>query len=215
MINTRFWSDGWVINLDPLERYLFLYLLTNEHTNICGIYELPIRIIARESGIEDEMIEKMLRKMTDKIAFIDGWVYIKNFAKHQLYNESVKIGIEKARKEIPERILAKIIEIEQSGVSLGTPRGVFTSVSVSELESKYKGTRFTPPSLIAVSEYITRMNYGLDPQEFMDANEARGWMVGKAKMKDWEAVVRTFERNRLKWNKERPKDINERRILWT
>src|SRR6185369_4096429 len=54
-VNTKFWSDKWVRQkLNPLDRYLFLYFLTNEHTNICGMYELPIETMAFESGLDKE-----------------------------------------------------------------------------------------------------------------------------------------------------------------
>lgn len=59
-INTKFWSDNFIIELNPLDRYLFLYFLTNEHTNIAGIYELPLRTISFETGIEKDMLEKMI-----------------------------------------------------------------------------------------------------------------------------------------------------------
>ena len=34
---------------------------------------------------------------------------------------------------------------------------------------------------------------GVDPQRFIDFYETKGWMVGKNKMKDWKAAVRTWE----------------------
>lgn len=107
-INTKFWSDNWVIELDPLERYLFLYFLTNEHTNIAGIYELPLRAMAFETGIDKEMLEKMIPRFAGKVYYIDGWVYLKNFAKHQADNESVKKGIKAALKNVPKEILEKV-----------------------------------------------------------------------------------------------------------
>lgn len=70
-----------------------------------------------------------------------------------------------------------------------------------------------PPLFDWVKRYCEEQKYGFDPQEFIDVYEARGWMVGKFKMKDWEAAVRTFQRNRLKWSPEKGKDISERRIL--
>ena len=111
MINTKFWSDGFIVNLDPIERYLYLYFLTNEHTNICGIYELPLSVIIRETGIEDKKLQKIFEQFNNKIYYIDGWIYIKNFSKHQKYNDSVKIGIEKAKKQIPKNILNKVNKI--------------------------------------------------------------------------------------------------------
>src|SRR3954463_13247605 len=105
-INTKFWSDNFIVGLNPLDRYLFLYLLTNEKTDICGIYELPLRTMAFETGIEAEMLDKMLKRLAGKIYYIDGWVYIRNFAKHQKSeNENVKKGIARSLKILPKEIV--------------------------------------------------------------------------------------------------------------
>lgn len=52
-----------------------------------------------------------------------------------------------------------------------------------------------PPTLEMVARYCTERNNGVDPQKFIDWYEARGWLVGKTKMKDWQAAVRTWEKN--------------------
>lgn len=133
-INTKFWSDSWVIELDPVEKLLLLYLLTNEHTNIAGIYELPIRIMAFETGIDKEMILKVFERFEklDKVHYIDNWVYIVNFVKHQHARGSskVKIGIENVKKEIPKEISDKIAKI--SKVAITHARGI---KGVSALDS--------------------------------------------------------------------------------
>lgn len=108
IINTRFWSDSFIVELNPLDRYLFLYLLTNEHTNICGIYELPLKRMSDETGIEKEMLMSMIKRFGDKVQYIDGWVAMKNFAKHQRDNASVKIGIANAVKLIPPEIMKQL-----------------------------------------------------------------------------------------------------------
>lgn len=54
--------------------------------------------------------------------------------------------------------------------------------------------KFVPPSLDEVSAYCAERGNGVDPQQFMDFYRARGWMCGRAKMKDWKAAVRTWER---------------------
>jgi hypothetical protein len=112
-INTRFWDDIYISNLDPSEKLLFLYFLTNQRTDICGIYEIPLKSIAVDTGLHNEMIIKILERFTrdKKIFYIDGWVYVKNFAKHQSVNESVEKGIERSLADIPSEIMAKIREI--------------------------------------------------------------------------------------------------------
>ena len=53
--------------------------------------------------------------------------------------------------------------------------------------------RFIPPTVDEVSEYcMVRSNF-VDPQRFVDYYSSNGWMVGKNKMKDWKAAVRTWE----------------------
>ena len=61
-INTRIWQDNYVSNLDPSEKLLFVYLLTNSSTNICGIYELPLKNVALETGLDTEMVLKILER---------------------------------------------------------------------------------------------------------------------------------------------------------
>lgn len=113
-INTKFWSDNFIREqLNPLDRYLFLYFLTNEKTNICGVYELPLSTISSETGIEKEMLKHMMPRLEGKIYWIDGWVYIKNFVKHQSTTSvTVQKGIEIEMSKIPEKIKEKMTEID-------------------------------------------------------------------------------------------------------
>jgi len=55
--------------------------------------------------------------------------------------------------------------------------------------------RFVPPSLEQVSEYCKERKNGVDPERFVNYYTSNGWMVGRQKMKDWKAAVRTWERN--------------------
>ena len=53
-----------------------------------------------------------------------------------------------------------------------------------------------PPTLEAVREYCKERRNSVDPEKFYDFYASKGWMVGKNKMKDWKAAVRTWERSR-------------------
>lgn len=114
-IDTRFWHDTFIREvLNPLDRYLFLYFLTNDKTNICGIYENPISTVANETGIDKEMLLKMIKRLEGKIHYIDGWVYIKNFKKYQNCNSpKIKTGIEAEQSKIPLQIKQEIEKINQ------------------------------------------------------------------------------------------------------
>lgn len=58
-----------------------------------------------------------------------------------------------------------------------------------------KEKRFAPPTPENVREYCREMGYThVDANRFVDFYSAKGWMVGKSKMKDWKAAVRNWER---------------------
>ena len=61
---------------------------------------------------------------------------------------------------------------------------------------KEKKDIFRKPTFEEVSAYCQERNNGIDPEQFIDYYESKGWVVGKSKMKDWKACVRTWERNR-------------------
>jgi hypothetical protein len=145
MVNTKFWSDTFIReSLNPLDRYLFLYFLTNEKTNIAGIYELPISIISSETGLERIMLTKMMRRLKDKVCYYKGWVILKNFIKYQnLGSDEVKKGIENALKEIPIEIRQKIDSLRWSidglpTIPISSGESEPQSEPQSELESKSK-----------------------------------------------------------------------------
>lgn len=62
-----------------------------------------------------------------------------------------------------------------------------------DIESSPKRKRFVPPTIDEVSEYVKEKGYTVNAQTFVDYNESKGWMVGKSKMKDWKAAVRTWQ----------------------
>jgi hypothetical protein len=53
--------------------------------------------------------------------------------------------------------------------------------------------RFVPPTVEEVAQYCFERMSKVDPQRFVDYYTSNGWMVGKNKMKDWKAAVRTWD----------------------
>ena len=54
--------------------------------------------------------------------------------------------------------------------------------------------RFTPPTVDEVAAYCGERNNRIDPKTFVDFYASKGWVVGKSKMKDWKAAIRTWEK---------------------
>jgi hypothetical protein len=51
-----------------------------------------------------------------------------------------------------------------------------------------------PPTSNAVTYYSQSIGYPIDGYQFCDFYGQKGWLVGKAKMKDWQATVRNWKR---------------------
>lgn len=66
-----------------------------------------------------------------------------------------------------------------------------------EKEKKKESSKraFTPPSEDELKEYCKENQLCfINPQEFIDFYQSKGWMVGKTKMKDWKAAARRWNR---------------------
>ena len=109
MIKDSFWTDSYIANLDPSEKLLFIYLLTNPLCNIAGIYEIQVKRIAFDTGFDRDMVEKLLSRLVEdgKLLRIDDWLVLVNHAKHQSYkNPNVSKGIKRIIEELPEKVKA-------------------------------------------------------------------------------------------------------------
>ena len=134
MINTKFWDDNYITTLDFKEKLIFLYLLTNPLTNISGVYEVSLNRIAFDTGIDSLSIQETLSKFSksDKIYYIDGWIFIRNFSKHQkAKSRKIQIGIKHSLSEIPAKVKQKID-------SLSIAFDISESESEPKSESKLK-----------------------------------------------------------------------------
>lgn len=67
--------------------------------------------------------------------------------------------------------------------------------------------RFVPPTLEEVQAYCRERNNNVDAERFINHYTSNGWKVGKNKMQDWKASVRTWEKNGYDKPKE-PKSDN-------
>ena len=101
-IKISFWQDRYILKLPPLEKYFYLYLLTNSQTKQCGIYEIPVEVMKMETGLEEKEIYNHIDKFQKdgKIKFNkeNSEIMIRNWLKHN-HSRSMKI-IKCAKEEI-------------------------------------------------------------------------------------------------------------------
>jgi len=107
-INTRFWEDPYVEDLPPLGKLLFIYLISNDKTNIAGVYEISIKTISYETGIKPEEVQKLLKKFQSdsKMIYVHQYVVLFNSPKHHAVDKSLSLkkNITNTLDKLPEKI---------------------------------------------------------------------------------------------------------------
>lgn len=68
-------------------------------------------------------------------------------------------------------------------------------------EEKRKEKNIIPPKIELIVKYCQERNSSVNPNIFYDWNTSKGWIIGKEKMKDWQAAIRTWEQRDKQQNK--------------
>jgi len=61
-VATKMWTDPWVFGLRPDEKLVWLWLITNPHANVAGIYQVAIPYIAFETGVALDRVTAILNR---------------------------------------------------------------------------------------------------------------------------------------------------------
>ena len=165
------------------------------------------RRIQRTVGASDDDLKLLLMK-NFILAFETGVIVIKHWRIHNyIQKDRYKPTVyqeEKAELSVKEngaytRMDTGCIQTASSleaQVRLGKSKERLVKDRLLEAgEPPKKNTTFKTPSLEEVKAYCDERRNGVDPQRFVDYYTANGWMVGRNRMKDWKAAVRTWEKN--------------------
>ena len=93
------------------------------------------------------------------------------------------------------------VEANASNTQANQADSVNGSVNVYDIDinkSKGKTSRFTPPTLQEVENYIKEKGYSVDAEAFIAFYDSNGWLVGKNKMKSWKSAVTTWAKREEK-----------------
>lgn len=113
-VHVQFWGDPFIQELTPEQKFFYLYLLTNDKTKQCGIYEITKRQICYDTGYNIDTVSKLLRYCidTDKIKYNaeTNELAIKNWNK---YNGSdspkVKTLVNQELKSVKDTVLIEYL----------------------------------------------------------------------------------------------------------
>lgn len=112
-VHVSFWQDAFVLELQPEEKYFYLYLMTNPHTNQCGIYELSKVLMSIELGYPAEKTSMLLQKFIDykKILYSEETkeVFLVNWLKYNsLKSPKVMACVEKELQTVKNKQFLKL-----------------------------------------------------------------------------------------------------------
>lgn len=66
-VYTTFWNDDAKVvdDFTPEDKYFYLYLLTNPHTTLSGVYEISEKSMARETGYNEDTVKRLRDRMAE------------------------------------------------------------------------------------------------------------------------------------------------------
>lgn len=65
-VSISFWTDSKVDDdFTPEDKYFYLYLLTNPHTNLSGCYEISMKQMECETGYNCDTVKRLLNRMEE------------------------------------------------------------------------------------------------------------------------------------------------------
>ena len=192
-----------------------LYFHLNMEADDDGFVNNPKKIQRMCGASDDDMKLLIIKRFI--IVFDNGIIVIKHWKMHNYiqsdrykptdYVEEKSMLTLKKNKSYSlggnEMYTECIQDVSVGKDSIGKDR-----IDKVSIDKKHRDV-FVPPSVEMVAEYCYERANNVDPNEFVDFYASKGWMIGKNKMKDWKAAVRTWERT----SKKKPAPVNSQRDL--
>lgn len=153
-ISTTFWTDSKVADdFTAEDKYIYLYLFTNPHSNLCGCYEVSYKQIAYEAGISVDKAKKLIDRLQNEFNVIryDGktkevlilnW-HKYNWTKSEKFRKPLLKEIEKVKSPSFREYLFKAYNGELDTVSangrypIDTVSDFEDTVSAEEIHEEY------------------------------------------------------------------------------
>ena len=171
-----------------------------------GFVNSPKSIMRQVGASIDDMNILLARKFI--LAFESGVIVIKHWRIHnyiqkdrykgsKYIEEKSTLAVDEngAYTECIQDVSIPDTQVRLGKVSLGKANNIGDIPQAESPPSAKKRTAFKPPTIEEVRAYCLERGNSVDAERWHNHYRANGWMVGKTKMVDWKAAVRTWERN--------------------
>lgn len=193
--------QDWMVNL-PLstcEKQVYAYLYTFTQNLADQTYCGSINNIANTIGYTTRSVKSALKSLTNKGYLRKGETFTNGikFCTYQTLineeNQQISPVVKKFHHQGKECFTSGE-KISPNNKEYNNKEKESISIIIKNNNIYTKEKTQIPPKIEDIEAYCKERNNSINPQQFYDFYESKGWMVGKNKMKDWKASVRTWER---------------------
>lgn len=126
------------------------------------------------------------------------------------FNERLKEEIDKRKAYSESRRNNRMKKEDMNNICLSYDVHMENENEIENIIENKKVVRFEKPTLLELKTYMTEIGMTDVSEKWFDYYESNGWLVGKNKMKNWKAAVRTWKNNNLSNNVTTPQVINRK-----
>ncbi len=203
-VSMNFWTDSKVVDdFTPENKYIYLYVLTNPHTNLCGCYEISILQIAHETGYNTDSVERLLKRLDQthnvlrynaptKELLVLNWNRY-NWTPSDKLNKPLLAEIQKVKWK---GFRAYLVELYNSRENVTVP---YDPEEVPEKEKKVERHKYGEYRWVRLSdEEYARLLSDLGEEELLRCiayvDESAQKNGNRNKWRDWNLVIRNCAR---------------------
>lgn len=132
-------------------------------------------------------------EVIDNIMMISNWEKYQNIDGLEKIREQNRLrNIEYRKRQKEKLVTCDVTMTSRDGTDIEEDKKEDIKNKKEEIN---KSKRFKKPSVEDIETYCNERNNNINPNAFYDYYESKDWMIGKNRMKDWKAAIRTWERN--------------------
>jgi hypothetical protein len=190
-LRTKFKNDGyaiWFMLLEQLGKADFHFLDLAD--------EVQLMFLSSEFMIPENIIIEVINILA-KFDEFDQDLWKEKIVFSQKFVDSIKDAYERRNNNVVQKH-----DLCTTLINKGRLKTTFLQIKIDNKSySKVKDTKVKdsiPPKIEDVKKYCEERNNNVDTNKWYNHYQAKGWMIGKNRMKDWKASVRTWENSEIK-----------------
>ena len=196
-IYRKFLEWEWFDKPEMVQLFIYLLLSANHKTKKWNGIQIKrgqlvtsLDNIHKKTGLSIQVIRtcisrlKSTNEITSKSTSRYTLITMCNYAIYQVNENEIN-------KPINNETNKPLTNEQQTTNKRATTNKNDKNININNIMGVKKSTRFLPPTLEELKTYCLERKNDVDAEKFFYFYQSKGWMVGRNKMKDWRAAVRT------------------------